>query len=116
MNSNTYCIPVRIVKFVDERFPGWVQSEFTDAKGRNHTLIDKVPMFTSENLDESSSYPRDGIARCQILDRSRDDNNHELVLITIDRPDTMESTEGLSEFIVLAEQIRPDPWPSPGDS
>jgi len=112
MNSNTYCIPVRIVRFVDERFPGWLQCEFTDADGHSHILIDKVPLFAEENLNESSEYPREGIVRCQILDRSRDNNGRELIRITTDRPDIVESNEGLSEFVVLADQIRPDPWPS----
>src|SRR5205823_5626108 len=109
MNSNTKCIPVQIIKFVDERFPGWVECEFVDAEGRKHRLIDKVPMFTTELLDATSSYPREGIVRCEILGPSRDDNDRELARLTTARPDTIESTEGLSEFVVLAAQVQRDP-------
>lgn len=113
MDSNAKCIPVQIVRFVDEHFPGWVECEFVDAGDRKHRLIDKVPVFTTELLDAASSYPRRGIVRCEILARVDDAEGRELVRITIARPDTVESTEGLSEFVVLATQLRDDPWSSP---
>jgi hypothetical protein len=112
MNSNIRGMSVQIVKFVDNRFPGWLECEFVDAEGYNHRLIDKVPLFTTALLDATSGYPQSGIARCEILGRSRDDKNRELVTITTARPDTVESTEGLSEFVVLSTQLQPDPWPA----
>jgi hypothetical protein len=111
MDLNKRCIAVKIMQFVNDSFPGWVQCEFEDAEGKKHSLIDKVPLFTAKLIDSTSSYPQEGIVRCEILDESlADDKNRGLVRITIARPDTLESTQGLSEFVVLSAQLRPDPW------
>jgi hypothetical protein len=98
-------LAVQIVRFVDEHQPGFVACEFSDAHGHKHTVIDKVPMFTVESLDSSSPYPLLGVARCEVLSRWRDDRGRELVRITLDRPDVLESTEGLTEFVVVAGQL-----------
>jgi hypothetical protein len=99
-------LAVQIVRFVDEAFPGFVACEFTDASGRHHTLIDKVPIFSTELLDSSTKYPQDGVVRCEVLSRWRDHDNRELLRITIARPDGVESTDGMSEFVVFSSQVR----------
>ena len=39
---------VQIVRFVDvEPQPGIVESQFRDAQGEVHSIIDKIPLFTS---------------------------------------------------------------------
>ena len=65
-------LAVQIVRFVDDTQPGVVACEFSDADGRRHTLIDKVPIFTTEHLDASSAYPQGGAVRCEVLSRWRD--------------------------------------------
>jgi hypothetical protein len=37
-------IQVSIIRFVDAHQPGFVEAEFADADGTNHTLVDKVPV------------------------------------------------------------------------
>jgi hypothetical protein len=98
-------LAVSIVRFTDDNFPGWVACEFTDAEGRLHTIIDKVPVLSLEDLDATSEYPRPGAARCEVLDHWRDALGHELVRISLARPDGIETTVGLAEFVVLATQI-----------
>jgi hypothetical protein len=72
---------VQIVKFVaDEPQPGIASSEFVDAEGHRHTITDKVPMCSSENLDVQSSYPQPGAVRCEVLARWRDNS---LVRLTV---------------------------------
>ena len=93
-------LAVQIVRFVDESQPGWVEVEFTDAEGRRHTFVDKAPIFTSEFLWVDSSYPKPGEMQCEVLARWRDANGRELARIR-----TLESAEGLSEFVVLSEQL-----------
>jgi hypothetical protein len=100
-----YNLAVEIVRFTDDRFPGWVASEFMDAEGRRHTIIDKVPGLSLEDLDATSEYPRPGAARCEVLDRWRDALGRELARISLAKPDGIESTEGLSEFDVLSAQL-----------
>jgi hypothetical protein len=102
MNGDTQNLAVQIVRFVDDSFPGWVECQFADAAGRVHTIVDKYPSFTADTLDAHSHYPRSGEIRCQIVSRSKDDRGGELVRI---RMPGIESTEGLSEFVVLPMQL-----------
>jgi hypothetical protein len=105
MNQAPHGIAVQIVRFLDDRFPGWVACEFVDANSLRHVLIDKYPVFTDALLDASSTYPQTGSAPCEVLDRWQDSRGHDLVRVTIARPWGMESTEGLSEFVLTAAQL-----------
>jgi len=98
-------LAVQIVRFVDDAQPGWVSCEFEDAEGRRHEFIDKVPIFSDVMLDETSTYPHAGGARCTILGQWSDVNSRELVRVSTVKPDGIESTEGLSEFVVLSSQV-----------
>jgi hypothetical protein len=53
-------VAVQIVRFVESGFPGWVECELVDAAGRRHILMDKVPIFTVEDLDADSKYTTPG--------------------------------------------------------
>ena len=99
------CIRVSISRFVDEHQPGFVECEFTDANGTVHTLVDKVPIFSSEDLWTDSVYPQPGLVGCEVLARSQDSLGRRLARVTIAKPDDVESTKGLSEFVVLESQI-----------
>jgi len=96
---------VQIVRFVDDHFPGFVACEFVDAENRVHTLIDKVPMVTPDDLDPTSVYPQTGGIRCTVLQRWQGPSGGELVKVSIDYPDAMETTEGLKEFVVQSAQV-----------
>jgi len=99
-------LAVQIVRFVDdEPQPGIVACEFIDANGHRHTLIDKVPMCSGERLDANSTYPQPGAVRCEALCRWHDAHGRDVVRITIDLPDHIESSEGASEFVVLSDQL-----------
>jgi hypothetical protein len=104
-----YNLAVEIVRFVDDHQPGWVACEFVDAAAHRHTLIDKAPIFTAELLDATSSYPQPGLVGCEVLSRLEDDKGRELVRVTTIKPWDMESTEGLSEFVVLSTQLTAGP-------
>jgi hypothetical protein len=97
-------LAVQIVRFVDDSFPGWVESQFVDATGRVHTLVDKYPLFTAGILDAHTQYPRSGEVQCEVLSQSADGRGRELVHI---RVPGIESTEGLSEFVVADTQLLP---------
>ena len=73
-----------------------------DADGRLHVIRDKVPIFTVERLDADGKYPTPGVVRCEILERLQDEKGRELVRICTEKPDGIESTEGLRDFIVTA--------------
>ncbi|HEX2327590.1 MAG TPA: hypothetical protein VHN74_02620 [Candidatus Angelobacter sp.] len=96
---------VEVVGFVDEAFPGWVEATFRDAAAREHTLRDKVPIFTEAMLDESSHYPQPGLVGCEVVERFRDDEGRELARISTTG---VESTAGLNSFVVFASQLQPN--------
>jgi hypothetical protein len=102
-------LSVQIVRWVDDYQPGIVACEFEDAEGHCHVVIDKVPIVTAANLDAASRYPQPGAIRCEILARWRDAQGRELVRISTARPDAVESTEGLSQFVVFASQLPAEP-------
>lgn len=93
---------VQIARFVDDRFPGWVEAEFSDAEGVVRTIRDKYSIFTDKLLDSSSSYPQLGAVACVILVRwNRSDG---VALARVETPG-VEATTGESQFIVTADQI-----------
>jgi hypothetical protein len=77
-----------------------------DATGRPHSIVEKIPVVTREDLDADSKYPRPGTVRCEILKRYQDDKGQDLVCVTTNRPFSVQTTEGLSEFTVSAVLIR----------
>jgi hypothetical protein len=99
---DTQNLAVQIVRFVDGSFPGWVECQFDDAAGHIHTVIDKYPIFTAEMLDAQSQYPLPGEIQCEVLGRAQDIATAKAVRI---RTPGIESTEGLSEFLVLPSQL-----------
>ena len=98
-------VVVQIVRFLDPHNPGVVECKLVDAKGFAHTFVDKVPIFTTEVLDARSAYPQPGSVRCRIVALSRDLEGEPLVRISTLWPDGIESSEGVSEFVVRPSQI-----------
>jgi hypothetical protein len=96
---------VQIVRFVDEAFPGWAEAQFVDAQGQRHSLIDKIPIFTGEYLWTDSKYPAAGSVGCEVLERYQDENGQEVLRISTEKPGFVESTKGLTEFVVPASLI-----------
>ena len=93
------------MRFVDDDpQPGLVACECVDAENREHTIIDKVLIFRDTLLDANSTYPQPGTIRCTEKARWKDSQGRDLVRVNIGGP-LFESTEGLSEFVVLSKQI-----------
>lgn len=44
-----------------------MEARFVDAHGREWTLVDKAPMFTSTTLSAISNYPMPGWIRCKVV-------------------------------------------------
>jgi len=95
-------LPIEIVRFVQEHQPPIVEAQFCDSAGRLHTFVDKSAIFTTDwALAASSEYPQPGVIRCDELSRYQSPDGWEVVRVRTE----VESTEGLSEFIVLASQF-----------
>jgi len=92
-------LQVQIVRFVDEQpQPGIVESQFRDAQGEVHSIIDKIPLFTNADLWSDSEYPQPGIIECSVLERIPGPDGS-LVRINIE-PYHYELTNETSEFVV----------------
>jgi hypothetical protein len=91
---------VEIVRFVDPHQPGVVECSMSDAWDRQHAFIDKVPIFTTEDLTETSSYPRRGVIGCDLLRRWLAPEGREIATIDTNNPSHVESTEGQTQFDV----------------
>jgi hypothetical protein len=98
-------VAVRIVRFVADDQPGVVACELTDAFEQAHILVDKVPIFTTAYLHADSPYPQPGVVACEIFEVWQDGDGRRLARVSTARPWGVESTEGITEFVVLAEQV-----------
>lgn len=98
-------ISVQIERFVDDHQPGFVECRLVDASGRSHLFVEKVTVVTTLNLGPHSSYPLVGTIGCEVESKLSDDEGRELVHVNTERPWGVESTEGISRFLVLSAQV-----------
>jgi hypothetical protein len=99
-------VSVQITKFVDrDPQPGIVECQLVDAFGKIWTFVDKSAIFSNEALDESNSYPRPGVIRCELLSRGIDDRGQDVVEIDTAHPDSVESIGGEHRFVVRGSLV-----------
>ncbi len=98
-------LKVKIVRYVDDHFPGFVECEFVDSESHHHTLVEKGPVVCDQWPGPEDSYPKNGLIRCEILQRWQDSDGHDLLRVTTQHPDNVETKEGLTEFVVLSSQV-----------
>ncbi|MDE3201070.1 MAG: hypothetical protein KGN79_09120 [Acidobacteriota bacterium] len=98
-------IRVEIVEFVDSDQPGWVACTFRDSDAKLHRIIDKVPLFTAEDLWSDSAYPQPGIIECRVLEKIPSPSGS-LVRISIE-PYHHELTNEESEFVINESDLLP---------
>ena len=96
---------VEIIRYVDDAQPGWIECRFKDASGKEHSILDKVPIFTSAVLDQSSAYPQPGALSCREVQRRRNSDGREVVTVDTEHPDHVESSLGETYFDVFAAQL-----------
>src|SRR6516165_8462232 len=98
-------VSIRIVRCLDPTPPSLVACELVDASGDRHTLVDKWLMFTTARLDGHSLYPQPGVVPCEVISRWQDDEGRQFARIDTAKPWGVESDEGVTEFVVLCEQL-----------
>jgi hypothetical protein len=91
---------VKISRYVDAAFPGWVECSMVDATGHEHLFVEKVPAVTLAALDETSNFPQPGFIACIVIGRNKRDDGSQLVRI-----DTQTTTVGRTKFDVFSEQL-----------
>jgi hypothetical protein len=104
-------VEVTILRYVsDDPQPGVVECELEDAHGRRWSFVEKTAIVSAARLDANTSYPQQGIIACEIVRRSRDDAEREIVRINSERPWLVESVDGLTEFDVLPNALVEFKW------
>jgi len=98
-------LKVQIVRYVEDYFPGIVECEIVDAVGHVHTFTEKGPVVSDKWPGPQDKYPMTGSIRCEILERWHDPDGRDLVRVTTEQPDYVETKEGLKEFVVLPSQV-----------
>ena len=73
-----------------------------------HRVVDKDAIFAEQSLWPDSAYPVLGGIRCRVLELRHVEPDRNLALITIAKPDFLETTEGRTEFLVLESQVLND--------
>jgi hypothetical protein len=98
-------VRVEIRQYVDDAQPGWVECRLIDAHGRGWSFVEKVPVVTAENLDAGSTYPRQGVVACRVLERRVEADEREIVVIDTEQPWGVEATTGETRFLVRPQQL-----------
>lgn len=97
-------IQVKIVRFTDDWFPGFVECSFVDALGQSQVFNEKVPVVSREDLSAESEYPREGIIACRWIESRVTDEGREVVTVDTGHPWGVESVTGQTRFEVFREQ------------
>lgn len=98
-------VNVQIAKYLGDDQPGWVECNLTDAQGRDWRFVEKLPIVTRDSLNASSALPQPGVIACEVVSNSFDVAGHAIAEIDTARPWGVESTEGVTRFVVRAEQL-----------
>ena len=72
-----------------------MECEIVDAVERVHTVIEKGPVVSDKWPGPEDKYPMNGIIRCEILERWHDPDGRDLVRVTTEQPDYVETKDGL---------------------
>ncbi len=95
-------VKIKILEYVDDSQPGWVRCVLTDAFGKEWFFTEKVPIVTTDYLDENSSYPKEGIINCIIVSENDKDN---YIGIDTSKPYGVYSEGDNTNFTILKKQL-----------
>lgn len=98
-------IKILITDFIDEHQPGFVKCKFYDALGKQHIVLEKIPVVTDKYLDINSAYPQDGVIACEVIEEGESLNGQKIFKINTANPWGVETIDGFTEFAVFEEQI-----------
>ena len=89
----------------DDPQPGIVECQLEDANGKRWLFIEKTAIVSTSNLNAKTFYPQPGIIACEVVRRSCESADQQVVRINTQRPWFVESIDGSTEFDVLAESL-----------
>jgi hypothetical protein len=108
-----HSLVIEISRHEDDSFPGWVECVLVDAFDKRHLFVEKVSIVSLEPLDKASAYPQQGAMACVVEARWCDEDGRRVARVCTSQPWGIESSEGISRFVVLESQLTPASTPSP---
>lgn len=87
-------VEVEILGVESEDFPIWIECKLTEFDGREHQIIEKLPVLTEHELN-IEKLPATLQIECTVISIEQ-----EQVLIDLSRPHGIQSTEGVQKFVV----------------
>ncbi|MDM0039647.1 hypothetical protein QTH89_24615 [Variovorax sp. J22G21] len=99
-------IAIEISRVVDDGgYPTFVECLLIDAMGQRHRFVEKEPVVSATAINVES-LPAPGVIACEVESEWLDSESRLVVRAATTRPWGVESTEGCSNFVVFAEQLR----------
>lgn len=98
-------IRIKIISFISNNQPGFVECNFLDAYNREHIIHEKIPIVTDMLLDADTEYPQDGFVACDIIKRWMDNTGRKLITVTTERPWGVRTITSLTEFDLEEDQL-----------
>lgn len=92
-------VRARAVRWISDDQPGVIEVGVVDGGGREHRIIEKVPVLTTANLTSASALPAELWIRA-------DTGNIESGLVEVTFAYSVETTEGLTGFNVPANNVK----------
>ena len=91
---------VDIIEYFSNDFPGFVRCKFTDIYNKTHYFYEKVPIVSSENINEFSIFPRNGYIAGEIINKEND-----IITFSIMEPYNITSDKNISIFFVKDNKV-----------
>lgn len=98
-------IKIEITKFIDHHQPGFVEARLFDVWSREYIFQEKLPIFTSDDLDNESDYPKPGVIACIKVKEFYDNTNCKIIVIDTNEIWGVQSLDERREFEVLENQL-----------
>lgn len=79
-------IKIKITKFISNDQPGFVECKLTDIHNKEWSFIEKIPVVTTENIEENSDFPLDGYIAGEVVKQWSDEKGRQILTINTQRP------------------------------
>ncbi|CCD85905.1 protein of unknown function [Bradyrhizobium sp. ORS 285] len=94
-----------ITRWVSDDFPGWVECRFTDRFGKEWSIVDKLPVVSTDDLRRGSKYPQPALIACEVVATAMDHAGRDVIHVNTLVPFGIEATDGATSFELYSEQL-----------
>jgi hypothetical protein len=91
-------VRAQATRWVDDRSPGWIEVMVVDAAGRDHRIVNEVPILTTLDIRSDTSFPVELWIRAESSDVDGDHVTARLKWV--------ETQEGLNELVIATADVR----------